>query len=313
VTEALRRLVDLWNGFWFRPEHRLDLGIGRLLICAALALYLIPRSPFHPTAVFTAVTYIPEALWRPISSLRFLGLEPPDLGPMRAIYGVAMISLAAVAVGAFTRTASAVLAVSAGYLLLIPYMWGKVDHAYNVLAMCVFLLPFAPAGAALSVDAWRAERRGAPFPDRDPSYGWVLLLCKIAFGLMLFFATMSKIKKGGWEWIDSQSLRNILLAQNYARPDVDPSPLVPWVAAEPWRWKLAAAGAVTTQFLFVFIVFIRNRWLKALWLSFGLGFLIGLDVMMRLPNPVLMILLGLFVPWADLLEWYRTRSPADQA
>ena len=69
-------------------------------------------------------------------------------------------------------------------------------------------------------------------------------------------------------------------------------------------------GALATEAGFVLLVFVRNRWLRRVGLLMGFSLVAGLDIIMRLPNWGLFIMLGAFVDWNGIHDRIRSvRSP----
>jgi hypothetical protein len=299
----VRMPVRVWDDFWFRPVSARNLAVCRILLCIVLYMYLLPRFPWVPGRGLEAMTWLPESLWKaPDSVLRRLGWEqsPPDLGDIKAIWAACAAATFLSLIGLRTRVATLTMSVTALYLLTLGVSWGKVSHGQSLLGMCLLVLPLAPSGRAYAVDAWLARRAGKPLMDLSPHHRWPVQLFQMTYGMMLLFATMNKMKRSGWDWVTSVNLRNLILRANFGNADPDPSWLAVWVAGEPYRWQMAAGAAVCTQALFILFVFVENRWFRAVWFTFALGFVVGLDVFMDLPNRGMMVLLGMFLPWAVL-------------
>jgi hypothetical protein len=188
----------------------------------------------------------------------------------------------------------------------------------NVVAMTLLILPFAPAGASLSVDAVLRARRqrrdghaGSPGPPSG-AYNWPVKLLQFSFALMLFFAGWNKIRRGGLEWITTDHLRTTLLHHNLALRDGYVSPFVGPVVENPALWHVVAAAVVVTETAFVLIMFARRWWLRGLLLAGGAGFVLGLLLFMGFWNPELFLLIALFPHWNRILGRLRAaRGVAD--
>jgi|GEM_PF-2414014 len=305
--DLVRLPFRAWDTFWFHPTSPRNLAGTRICVSLAMLLFLLQRSPFDPSTTLAAVAWLPDELWMPRKIVQWARLGPPTLGQIQAVWVACLVATSASLLGVFTRLATASMALLGLYLLVIPNCWGKINHGGNVVGMCLLILPLVPSGAAWFVDAWRRGRDGSGL---SPHHTWPVKLCQLSFALMLFFATYNKLTKSGLEWIFSANLRNNILAQHWSVPSPDPNALAMWVAAEPWRYQAAALGAVVTQALFVLIVFFENKWLRAIWLSFGVGFVVGLHILMNLPNPILLVTMGIFLPWQAIAERVAARRAA---
>lgn len=303
-------LVNAWDGLWFRPSTPISVSIGRVIIAGLCAHWLWRMAPWRGLTSLMVSAHMPRDLYKPTSFIRTLDLPPPSPAMLQLIFYLALLSALFTLIGAFTRLSSKVLAVTMLYLLVLQNCWTKVNHNHHALGSILIVLAFSRSGDWLSVDAWWG--RSKALPEKSWQYTWPSQAWRLSFALMLFFASYSKMTTSGLAWITGPNLRNVILQMHHDQARVDVNAVALWVTAEPWRWKTAAALAVLTQFLFVGILFFRSLCLHVVFLGMGFGFLIGLRVLMDLPNPTLELLLLALIDydgvWEQLRKWRSSRA-----
>ncbi len=309
VRSALGALLRAWNAFWFAPRSALDLAACRLVICLAFLEWLRQSGP--PWDDMSRLSHLSRdhlhpRLYRPRGFFDWLDLQMIQGDTLNMLWVAAVVGMVLTAAGFATRLSSLVFGVAGLYVVSLSNMWGKVDHSHNVMGMCLLILPLAASGHALSIDAWWRRRRGRPLPEPDGRYQWPIQLYRIAFASMLFFASWNKLNTSGWSWVDSPSLRNMILSRGTLGDGLTVFGEI--LASSPLLWKPAAAMVIAGQLTFFLILFVRHPVLRGLFFASGLGFLLGLWLVMRLPNPNLMVMLMVFIDWTALIGWVRART-----
>ena len=185
-----------------RPESPYNLAVFRIAVCAILLVAGEWRQALSWCAFPAALRIPPEGLgWA-------LGVVPitPALARIAQVAFVVAAPLGLV--GLYARASLTVVTVSALYLFALPQLTGSVLHDMHLLWFAA-LLAASPCGDALSVDSWRARRRGSPLPS-EPSvaYAWPLVCARVALGCVYLFPGFWKITSSGWAWIASDNLRN---------------------------------------------------------------------------------------------------------
>jgi len=200
-------------------------------------------------------------------------------------------------VGFFTRWANVVMwAMAMSFANVNPYAENAGDTVRNIT---IFMLMFAPSGAAWSIDAWLARRRG----EQGPAYvyPWPLALLFLQMTCIYFFNGL--YKAGGASWIDGHSLQLALADVTLTRfsiaklnPPLAVTQIMTWTVLV---WELAF------PFLALF------RWTRAFALVVGVGFHLGIGLSMELGSfvPVMLTLYLPFLPWD---RWLKTDT-ASQA
>lgn len=306
-----KRVRRSWARYWFTPTAPFWLAACRILVGLQLYVYLRARDPRNPLSVLGVVPGLPHELWEPVSFVGWLGLAPPTERSLTIVWTLTMIAAVAMTIGLGARAASIVAAGGGLYLLTLPQCFGKINHGYNVLAMMLLVLPFARAGAALSVDSVIRRARGEPRPTLSSDFNWPVKLIQFSFAFMLFFAGWSKLTTGGLGWVFSENLRNTLEYQNFVvREELPPAGILDPIIHNPWLWMTVAAGVVLGEICFIAIMFVRQWWQRLALLGVAAGFIVGLAVLMRLGNPTLLWLLPVFVNWnwaAEKARWFVRR------
>lgn len=315
---TLSTLIATWNRFWFRPAEPYALAVGRMVIAYAVLMFLLgSRWAGTPVPNWSALgslnfksryaTYAENdvSLYFPVSYLELLGVPPPTQTALTLAFAAAFFGAWMLAFGLASRTAASVTAVSMLYLLAMVNSWGKVNHGYHVLGLVLVVLAFSRCGDAWSLDSLLRRRspklRAVSIAEQAWEYRWPITAMQMSWALMFFFAGWNKLMTSGLEWAFSENMRNTLVYQNYLVRDWETASWPVRMAVEidhSWLWYALGTGALATELFFVGIVFVwRWKWVRRAFLLAGGGLVLGLDVLMQLPNPSLLVLLILFVDW----------------
>jgi hypothetical protein len=179
-----RSLVD---SFLFREETPHALALCRIAVFGSCLWVMANDAPVD-------FARLPAALWQPTSFFAALGLSPIGPDPMRALVGAYAALLALATVGLATRATAPAAALLGLYVLGYTNEFGKIHHSTTLPALLALVLAFSRCGDALALDCWRKDRD----PEPSPEYGWPLQLGRLAFGLFMFSAGLSKLLQG---WI----------------------------------------------------------------------------------------------------------------
>jgi hypothetical protein len=207
------------------------------------------------------------------------------------------------ALGLFSRASFALLTVTAAYVLLIPQLGGAVFHDHHLLWFAA-LLAASPCGDALSVDAWRARRRGASPPDGGPAHGLALRFAWLFVGLIYFFPAVHKLEAMGLDWALSDNLRHQLWWKWAQDPTLLPRLRIDRV---PWLVHTLAGLTLLFELSFVGLVFVRRTRLLAV--AAALAFHAGTHLLMGIDFSVLYACYTVFLPWSGWLARVRETAP----
>jgi hypothetical protein len=301
--------IALWNRFWFAPARPHALAVCRIVACAGLLSFLLAEPSWVPTSQLGVLGGLPPAFFRPLPVLRLLGLGPPSYEVVGVVFAVTLTATVLLTAGLGTRAVAPVTACGALYLLAVRNSWGKIYHDYHVLAVMLLVLAVSACGDALSLDRWLATRRGRAAPAASERYQWPVKLIQLSLGLMFFFAVCNKLAEDGLEWVFSENMRNTLLVRNFVH-EPTPTLLGPIVASHRVLWTAGAAGIVLAQATAVLLVFVRQRYARALLFFLLWGFIAGRTLLMGMPEPIFAILALVFVDWNGLIaRWQARRAP----
>ena len=194
-------MIDAWVRLWDEREAPTSLAMVRLLLGLALLVDLLQIVQLGLVdALFTGpsagglVAGRTDAPWA-----LGVGLDPWS---GRLLYGAMLLSALCLCVGWWTRLSAVTL-----LLLWAQFAWmvPQADRGIDMLARNVLLLlAFSGAGAALSVDAWWAQRRGRPATASIPAWPRRLLLLQLV--AMYAGAGVQKYAQQWWPWGDFAAL-----------------------------------------------------------------------------------------------------------
>jgi hypothetical protein len=172
--------------------------------------------------------------------------------------------------------------------------------------LLTFYLTIGPSGRAVSVDAWRARRRG-DLSWSGPSVGANVAqrLIQIQWCIVYFFAGTAKLQ--GESWWNGQSLWRAMSNLEYQSFDMT------WLA---WYPKLVELGTHLTVWWEVsFCILIWKPRLRPLVLLQGLAMHLGIGAFMGMWTFGLIMLIGLltFLPneWARRV-WNPSPAPSQK-
>jgi hypothetical protein len=304
VTAAgiVRPVVRGWDRFWFEPGTASSLGLCRLLFFGALFLWQLPHD-FSPWGMYSSVFWMPIWLF---DRLMLPAFSPATLNVIQIAWKIALLLSA---IGLFTRPSMAIALILGTYLVGLPHNFGQTQHFDTLVVFATLALALSRAGDAWSIDAWRAaSRRHAPPPRPSGEYTWPIRFVWVAFAAIFFAAGVSKLRHSGLDWIFSDSFALLLRRQQYHISDGEP--LTSWglvIAHHAWLAHLFAASAVSVETLFPLSIISRRA--RLVLVPAGLGFLVGIRLLMGPTFEQFMIAFVFWVPWDDVLAWVRHRLP----
>jgi hypothetical protein len=190
-----------------------DLSAIRLLTCGILLISTLWEDLPSSAA-------LPRALIRPMGVLELLYALPLGfeyfVASAEALRGFQWFTALMLFLGAIGWRTRLVVPVGAlCYLilggLLRQYAW--FYHTGLVPLYVLFVLSLTPCGDGWSYDRWRRMRRGHPVPAADRAtavYGWSRYACWLVIALPYVAAGLSKIRNGGFGWLEAANFRSIL-------------------------------------------------------------------------------------------------------
>ena len=293
--------MDRWRGYWFADGGRRTLAALRVAVAASVLLSLWRLWSVRPLTA-------PPAIYRPVGIWMLLGDTPPPDLLVGALWVLAWCAAAAMLLGLYARAATAV-SCAAGVALAALSFSGSLSwsHQYNVVFLANLALLGGRTGDALSLDAVLRRRRGLPPRDVPYGYQWSIRLAVLAVSLMFVGAALHKIGSGQFtlRWALSDNLRHQLLVR-YDMTGIERPPLVEWLLAEAWRYRMTALLNIVSQLApLLAIGFPRRPIVRAI---AGVLFVLeclGLGLVMGLWNLPWLPLAAVFVDWDRLIALAR--------
>lgn len=299
----MARLSRAWTRFWFEPAPAANLGVSRLVLFLALALYYSQQD-------FSLWGSVSPALRDPIwlfDRFHFPFFSVAGLQIMQTVWIAALVCSA---IGLFTHVSLLIAAVLGTYLLGLPHNFGQTYHFDATVVLVFWILAFSRAGDAWSIDALvaasRHPRRAGVAPSAE--YRWPVQLALVALSLVFFAAGVAKITRSGLVWITSDHMAILLRRVQYHISDADP--LLnwgTWLADIPWAASLLAATAVIVETAYPLALFSRR--LRLPLVAGGIVLILGIRTLMGPTFEQFLLVNAFWVPWTAVGAWLRQRLP----
>jgi hypothetical protein len=263
----MSRVVEGWNGFWFRPVEASTFVLFRLAFGLVAVGYTISLAPalfafYSDDGILPAQpTYKGTLAWG------LLGWFPSD-GAVVLFYFLLLIASIALLVGLQTRLSAIIF-----FVCLIsfgrrnPWVLNSGDLLVQVLA---FYMLFMPAGLAVSFDRWLKEPRGLwDFPARAI---WPLRLVQVQVSILYIAAVWAKVR--GVTWNDGTAVSYAFRIEDIAR-----FPVPSFVTDSLVISNLLTFGTLAVELSIGMLVW--NRVLRPWVLLLGVGLHLGIDYAVR--------------------------------
>ena len=303
LADLARSLAEGWDAFWFTPADPTPLGLLRVLT-GAMLLYthavwgLALDDFFGPKAWLDAE--LVRALQADEAAYSFWWLVPP--GGLWPAFAASMAALALFTLGLWTRVTSLLaLVVAISFAQRTPAAQFGLDQINVLLTL---YLALGPSGRTLSLDRWRARRRGGPTSDRvTPSVAANVArrLIQVHMCVIYFFAATSKLQ--GPAWWDGQAMWRAFANLEYQSADMT------WLAWSPWLLDLMTHVAVLWELSFCVLVWSRR--LRPLVLAGAVVLHVGIGACLGMWTFGLIMLVGCasFLPAAAVRRLVAALAP----
>lgn len=284
------------------PAERL--AALRIAVGVFVVVYFIARAP-----VFLALADRPAGDFDPVGLLVVLD-DPPRGAVVSIVFFVTVAAGIAATLGHRYRPAVIVCVLGALFLTTLRSSWGQLLHFENLMVLQLMVLACSPAADGWSLDS-RRENGTAEAGSRSPSvrYGWPLAIASLVMVVTYVIAGIAKLRYGGFEWLDGDTLRNHV-AYSAARLDIiggSPPLLAEFVVEHAWILGPAALASVAVE-LGAPVVFIgrrwRNAWVAAAWLM-HIGILLTMSV--GFPSPLFGVAFAPLFPLERIPRWLGRR------
>jgi hypothetical protein len=211
----MKDLIAHWDRFWYAPVPARSLGwmrasLGALLVIVHLLLFRELQtlfSPVGPVPVAAAAETLPWPRWSHLD-----WVSDPDT--LIWVHLLGLLPMVGLMVGWKSRTmAWLALFVQAALYHRNPFYQNGGDRVFRLATLAIAL---GPSGAALSVDAWLAARRGLPMPRMVPAITHRLVQVQ----LVVIYMNSGWVKAHGKAWEQGSALYYALSNGQYQRaPD----------------------------------------------------------------------------------------------
>ena len=264
--------IALWNRYWFPTTSTLNLAGARIVAVAAQLFWFFPGLDYHINLASKNPAFIdPQPMIRAIDALlpREALFNPAGLTTLwwaTAVAGVLAL------VGLWTRPALFGFSLGVCFFVSHGYSYADVHHPQALFVIMLLVLPFAPVGESLSIDALLRRRRGegAAAAPRSDMAMWPLKLTHVLLALTYFSTGITKLISGGLAWMNGYTLQNHILSDAIARN----IPLGVWLAQQ--HTLCIILGVATILFEVFFFVSILLPRTAPLFFVGGMLFHIGL-------------------------------------
>jgi hypothetical protein len=184
-------VVDWWRRFFFAPVSTTTLGLVRIAIGVVLLIWAWSIAG-DLTRLFSDEGLLPQQPSRPWVLSLFEAADTP--AHLTVVFVVFVAAAVCVLVGFHTRIATVVAFVAMlSFNRRMPFVFNSGDILLRIM---LGFLCLAPAGAALSVDRWRADpARFWASPRRAP---WALRLIQIQVSLVYLMTVWEKVRGTTW-------------------------------------------------------------------------------------------------------------------
>jgi len=247
----VQRWLERWNAYWFPTTSTVPLA-GARIVAVAAQLFWFPSQLNYQINLALKNTHFTDA--QPL--IRLIGLVVPrhalyTAEGLTAVYWVTTVAGLLALIGLLTRPALFLFALGTWFFVSHVYSYADVHHREAVFALFLMALPFAPAGASLSIDAWlrrrRAARGGSAPPPATSEYGmWPLKFAHVLLTMTYFSTGVSKLLSGGLAWMNGYTLQNYVLSDAITRN----IPLGVWVAQQHTLCILLSIGTILFEVFF---------------------------------------------------------------
>jgi hypothetical protein len=243
-----------------------------------------------------------------------------------------VLSGSCAAIGLLTRPNLLLFTIGYVYLKGVESAWGSFDHEPTIVVQILALLVVAPGSTACSVDRLvttllRRDRQSVSLPSAvaGPAVSrWGLQLILVVVVIGYFGAGVSKLRHGGAEWLNGQTLAFYMSGKSHSSkiqqygsarqvPEerkwkdgfglefyllgAKAAPVAPFMDHYPFSYALAALGALSLELFSPLILL--GGWFRVVVLLGAAAMHLSIDHLMGIPflNWIVIDLALLDWPW----------------
>jgi predicted DCC family thiol-disulfide oxidoreductase YuxK len=300
---SIKDIVSAWNRFFFQPISPVPIATYRILLGLVLLANYILMIPdvtewFTDQGTLSLATAKKLAGGQGLNIFRWL---PNADWLVWAIFLISFLAVITMTLGLFTRTSSIIV-----YITLISFHHRNsliLNSGDTFLRIATFLMMFAPAGAALSLDRLLRIARGKESGPPEAKAPWVqrLLQCQLSFLYIYAFVW----KAMGSMWLSGSAVYyTSRIAEFWRFP-------VPYVFEHVWTIKLWTWATLVVELALGTLIWIKE--LRYWVLLAGVLLHLGINYSMNIPlfGYVMMGVYVLFIEPEDLQRafgWFKKKA-----
>jgi hypothetical protein len=188
-----------------------------------------------------------------------------------------------------------------------------IYHNYNSLVLTVFVIGWAAAADALSLD--RLNRRAQATPSAHWRYGWPVKLICAATVAAYFLSGLAKVMGDlAWAWIDGSAMRSQIAVDALRKEMLGSSatPLFEWLYPHTWLFFLMGFGALILEIGAPFALL--NKRLAWIWavltlsMHWGIYLIMGIDFPYHTTGLIFLSFFELEKAWAFMQRSLSVKS-----
>jgi hypothetical protein len=220
------------------------------------------------------------ARWQPVGVLTPLSSPPADAAILLVAAAAPLLGLLFV-VGWRYRAIGPLFAVAVLLLATLDSSWGQVFHTEHLVVLHLLVLAVAPAADVLAT----GRRRAPPGPALDGRYGWPVRLAGVVVVLAYVIAGLAKLRIGGLDWLDGDTLRHWVAHDNLRKAVLGDSysPIGAHLVRHAWLFPPLAVLTVIVE-LGAGVALFGRRWRTA-WVITAWLFHVGVLALMAIVFP----------------------------
>ncbi len=311
----MKRLLRVLHDYWFAPASLRELAIVRIVLVASQLFVLMPDIGLRYQLWLARSDSLPFQALPTLKALMLpfgWGVRPEPMF-LQAVWLVYLVTGVTALIGLYARPSLLLFAATNTLIIAHIYSYGEAHHREAIMIVALWAIAFAPCARALSVDALRERarlaRRALAFAphtaaeEMSPYARWPLLLVQWMFVLIYLSAATSKLRWGGFEWLNGYTLAYYAAHDGITRN----APLGVWVAQHPGVAGLLSVGALLFELTFVLALIPRLAWIYV-----AAGYLVHLGIWFTQKAPFFQYLF-VYVVFIESLRRFgplRKRGPA---
>lgn len=286
-----------WSRFWFEPVAPFNLGLCRVLFFGGLVLMYLRQD-------FSAWSSVADVFWMPIWVFEKLRLPVLSADWISLLQDLWKVALTLSCLGLCTRISTTFSFLAGLYLLGLPHNFGKIHRYDAVVVIILAIMALAHCEHSWSIDRLIRQRTKV---SPSGEYNWPVKLVWLTLALVFFGAGISKLKYGGFAWINSDNLAILLIKHNYHFAAFDP--LTSWglaLAQHVWLCRLLAAATVIAEISYPLALFSSRARCVIVPVIFVM--LVGVRLVMGPAFYPLMLSHVFWIPWDRVIQNLRSFS-----